>query len=214
MWGPAARELERRGRHAVVPSLVGSGGAPPADWHGCVEAVRDATRELPEPLVLVGHSGGGLLLPVIADAVSQPVRGLIFVDSGLPARAGETTFVPSAFGERFRSRAVEGILPPWSSWFGDEAMHELLPDAVLRNALVREMPRLPVAFLDQRIPSPAGWDQTPSAYLLLSEAYNEAAAEARARGWPVEEITGAQHLHIAVAPEAVADVLLRLELVL
>jgi hypothetical protein len=73
------------------------------------------------------------------------------------------------------------------------------------------MPRLPFTFLEQRIPSPTGWYRTPSAYLLLSGAYEEAAAEARERGWPVKEITGAQHLHIAVAPEEVADMLLRLE---
>ena len=50
----------------------------------------------------------------------------------------------------------------------------------------------------------------PCAYLLLSDAYREAAAEARDREWRVEEITGAQHLHIAVAPEAVTDALIRL----
>jgi pimeloyl-ACP methyl ester carboxylesterase len=195
----------------VVPSLLGSGGASPCDWRGCVEAVRHATRLLSEPLVLVGHSGGGLLLPVIADAVAQPVRGLIFVDSGIPARTGETAFIPSPFLDQFRPLVVDGILPPWSSWFGEDAMHELVPDAMLRSALLREMPRLPFAFLEQRIPSPTGWYRTPSAYLLLSDAYKEAAAEARERGWSVEVITEAQHLHIAVAPEAVADALLRLE---
>jgi hypothetical protein len=90
-------------------------------------------------------------------------------------------------------------------------MRELVPDAVLRDALLREVPQLPFAFLEQRIPSPTGWYLTPSAYLLLSDAYKEAAAEARERGWSVEVITEAQHLHIATAPEAVAEMLLRLE---
>jgi len=36
---------------------------------------------------------------------------------------------------------------------------------------------------------------------LIVDAYREAAAEARERGWRIEEITGAQHLHIAVAPK-------------
>ncbi len=124
--------------------------------------------------------------------------------------AGETAFVPSAVLDQFRSLVVDGVLPPWSSWFGEDAMRELVPDAVLRGALLEEMPRLPFAFLEQRIPSPAGWHRTPRAYLLLSDAYKEAAAEASARGWPVEVITDAQHLDVAVAPEAVADVLLRL----
>jgi hypothetical protein len=85
--------------------------------------------------------------------------------------------------------------------FGEEAMRDLVRDEALRTALVREMPSLPLAYLEQRIPSPAGWDRRPCAYLLLSDAYREAAAEARERGWRIEEITGAQHLHIAVAPK-------------
>ena len=161
--------------------------------------------------MLVGHSGGGLLLPVIADAVVQPVHALIFVDSGIPARTGETAFVPPALLDELRALAVDGILPPWSSWFGPEVMRELVPDAELRRALTQELPQLPIAFLEQRIPSPPGWDRAPCAYLLLSETYSASAVEARERGWPVEMITGAQHLHIAVAPESVTDALLRLE---
>lgn len=81
------------------------------------------------------------------------MRGLIFVDSGIPARAGDTAFVPPALLDQFRALADDGILPPWSSWFGEDAMRELVPDEVLRHALEREMPRLPLAFLEQRIPT-------------------------------------------------------------
>jgi pimeloyl-ACP methyl ester carboxylesterase len=181
----------------------------PADWHACVEAVEHAVRALANPVVLVGHSGGGLLLPAIADALALPVRGLIFVDSGIPARAGP--FAPPALLDQFRALAVGGMLPPWSSWFGEDAMRELVPDEALRQTLEQEMPRVPLACIEQRIPSPAGWDRRPCAYLLLSDAYRNAAAEARQRDWHVEEITGAQHLHLVVAAEAVTDALLRLE---
>jgi pimeloyl-ACP methyl ester carboxylesterase len=209
-WSPVARELERRGHRAVVPSLLAPAGAPPRDWRHDVEAARAAVRTLSEPIVLVGHSGGGLLLPVIADAVAAPISALIFVDSGVPARTGETPRVPPTFLDQLRTLAVDGMLPPWSSWFGEEAMRKLVADEALRAALAREMPSLPLAYLEQRIPSPAGWDRLPCAYLLLSDAYREAADEARERGWRVEEIAGAQHLHIAVAPEAVTDALIRL----
>src|SRR5438874_3437302 len=89
-WAPVAAELAKRGRRAVSPSLLGPGGAAPRDWRECVEAVRAGVAELSEPVVLVSHSGSGLLLPLIADALAQPVRGLIFVDSGLPAKEGQT----------------------------------------------------------------------------------------------------------------------------
>ncbi len=209
-WSPVARTLERRGHQAIVPSLLGPAGAPPGDWRQSVDTVRKAVRGLSEPIVLVGHSGGGLLLPAIADAIAPPVSRLIFVDSGIPARTGETPFVPPAFLDDLRALAVDGVLPPWTDWFGDDAMRELVPDADLLSSLAREMPSLPLAYLEQRIPGPAGWDRIPCAYLLLSDGYRQAAAEAKERGWRVEEITGAQHLHIAVAPEAVTDTLIRL----
>jgi pimeloyl-ACP methyl ester carboxylesterase len=209
-WSPVARVLERRGHRAVVPSLLEPAEAPPRDWRRCVEAVRAAVRTLSDPVVLVGHSGGGLLLPVIADAFAAPISGLIFVDSRVPASTGETPLVPLAFRDQLHTLAVDGMLPPWSSWFGEDAMRELVADEALRAALSREMRSVPLAYFEQRIPSPPGWDRLPCAYLLLSDAYREAAEEARERGWRVEEITGAQHLHIAVAPAAVTDALIRL----
>ncbi len=72
------------------------------------------------------------------------------------------------------------------------------------------MPSLRVGYLFERVPSPTGWDRLPCSYLLLSDSYSGAAAEARDRGWQVDHITGAQHLHIVVAPEEVTDALLRL----
>jgi pimeloyl-ACP methyl ester carboxylesterase len=209
-WSLVARELERQGHQAVVPSLLGPGGAAARDWQQCVAAARRAVRTLRDPIVLVGHSGGGLLLPVIADAVAPSIAALIFVDSGVPASTGETPAAPPAFLDDLRRLAVDRTLPPWSTWWGEDVMRELVPDEGLRAALVREMPSLPLAYFEQRIPSPVGWDRTPCSYLLLSVAYREAATEAREQGWPVEEIAGAQHLHIAVAPRTVADALIRL----
>jgi len=212
-WSAVARELERRGHQAVVPSLLGLGDAPPRRWRECVAAARLVVRTLSGPLVLAGHSRGGLLLPMIADAVAPPVSRLIFVDSRLPASTGETPAAPPPFLDHLRTLAVDGTLPPWSTWWGKDAMRELVPDERLCAALVREMPSLPLAYVEQPIPSPAGWDRTPCSYLLFSDAYRQAANQARERRWRVEEIAGAQHLHIAVAPGAVADALIRLSAV-
>lgn len=195
---------------AVVPSLLAAADAPPPQWQKCVEIVRAATRIVPSPVVLVGHSGGGLLLPAMASAVAPDVSRFIFVDSRLPATTGETSLARPQFFEQLRSLAVAGKLPPWSSWWGEDAMNELVPDEVARAALVRELPSLPLSYFEQTVPSPADWERVPSRYLLFSDAYREAAAEARDRGWRVEEIRGAQHLHTVVAPAAVTDALLRL----
>ncbi len=209
-WMPVARELERRGRQVVVPSLLGAATAPPPQWRYCIDAVRAATSTLSNQIVLVGHSGGGLLLPAIRGAVTTAVSRLIFVDSGVPASSGETPLVPPPLLAHLRTLAVDGTLPPWSAWWGDEAMRELVPDQAARAALERELPSLPLSYFEESVPSPAGWDRVPCAYLLLSDAYRDAASDARAREWRVEEITGAQHLHLVVAPATVADVLIQL----
>jgi hypothetical protein len=209
-WMPVARELERRGRQVVVPSLLGAAAEPPPRWRYCVDSVRAATNTLANQIVLVGHSGDGLLLPAITVAVTPAVSRLIFVDSGVPASSGETPLVPAPFLAHLRTLAVNGELPPWSSWWGEEAMRELVPDQAARAALERELPSLPLSYFEESVPSPAGWDRVPCAYLLLSDAYRDAASDARAREWRVEEIAGAQHLHLVVAPATVTDVLIQL----
>src|SRR6266542_462638 len=114
-WTLVAQELERRGVQAVVPSLLAASDAPPPQWQQCVEIVRAATTMVSSPIVLVGHSGGGLLLPAIASAVAPDVSRFIFVDSGLPATTGKTPFVPPQFVEQLGSLAVDGKLPTSSS---------------------------------------------------------------------------------------------------
>ena len=81
-WMAVARELERRGHAAVVPSLLGVADAPVPQWRHCLEAVRAAAEHLTEPLVLVAHSGAGLLLPEIARALTAETAAMIF-DSGI-----------------------------------------------------------------------------------------------------------------------------------
>jgi pimeloyl-ACP methyl ester carboxylesterase len=211
-WAAVARELERRERRVVVPSLLGVADASAPQWRHVPEAVRDAISKLANSVVLIGHSGGGLLLPVIADAVTAEVAALIFVDAFLPPLHGSTPLMPPALMDRLRPLARGGTLPPWSQWFGQDTMRELVPDEPARRSLEQEMPRLPLAYFQASVPMPGGWAQRPCAYLLLSpDTYGDSAARARAAGWPVADIPDAHHLSIVTNPLAVADHLLDLE---
>jgi pimeloyl-ACP methyl ester carboxylesterase len=211
-WLPVARELERRGRAAVVPTLLGVAEAPAPQWRHVPDAMRAATSHLQEPIVLVGHSGAGLLLPVIADSLNVEVAALVFVDSFLPPSAGSLVLGPPAFMDQLRAMATDRVLAPWSSWFGEDAMRELVPDERLRAALEAEMPHLPLSYFEASVPMPDGWTRRPCAYLLLSaDPYAQSAGEARALGWPVLEIHGVQHLATATDPIPVTEALLDLE---
>lgn len=166
---PVARALERRGRHVGVPSLLGVADAPRPQWRHCPEAVRAASEHIAEPLVLVGHSGAGPLLPAIADALPREVGALIFVEAFLPPTTGSAPLGPPPFMEQLRALASDSVPAPWSTWFGEEGVRGLVPDARLRGPLEQEMPRLPLAYFEASVPAPTGWDGRPCGYLLFSD---------------------------------------------
>ena len=211
-WQPVVRELGRHGRSVLVPSLLGVGSAGAPQWQYVCRTVRDRTAHITRPVILVGHSGAGLLLPTIADAVPCRVAATIFVDAFLPPRTGTVKLVPEQFLDQLRARARDGVLPPWPQWFAEDAMRNLIPDDEMRARLTEEMPRLPVSYFEGEPPVSAGWDRRPCAYLLLSEQpYAVAAADAEARGWPVTTVPDAKHLELVTDPETVTDAILDLE---
>jgi hypothetical protein len=209
-WEWVARDLDRRGRLAVVPSLPGVAARPAPSWREICEALAGSLQHAAR-VVLVGHSGAGILLPAIAESFSGEVAGMAFVDAFLPPASGAARLVPAMYMDEVTALASDGVLPPWSSWFGEEAMRDLVPDAARRAHVEHDMPRMPLSFVQTEVPIPPGWDRRPCAYLLLSEPYAPSAADARARGWPVCEIAGGKHLDPLRRPAAVATALLNLE---
>jgi hypothetical protein len=204
-WAPVAATLTASGVAAVVPSLLGVTDAAPPFWPGIARRVADAAAGLPAgvPLVVAAHSNAGYFVPVIVEALRAPVAGCMFVDGALPARTGPTRVVSSSLPDRLRAAATGGRLPPWTDWWPDADIARLIPDPGTRRAVVAEQPRLPLAYYQQEIPVPAGWDAAPCGYLWFSEHYAPRARDARERGWRVEHLPG-QHLHQLVDPEAVA----------
>ncbi|HEX9993423.1 MAG TPA: hypothetical protein VGB14_10890 [Acidimicrobiales bacterium] len=157
------------------------------------------------PLVLVGHSGAGLVLPVVAAALAaagRPVAATCFVDALLPADGRRPRDgAPPAFAALLTDLAVDGLLPPWADWFGADAVAAAVPDPVARAAVVDELVAVPTSYFDDPIPVPPDDPTGPCAY--LSFTYDDELAEARRRGWPTARLAGA-HLHTVVDPSAVA----------
>ena len=162
--------------------------------------------------MFVGHSGAGLLLPAIADAMTAKVAALVFVDAFLPPARGSTRLLPSELMLHLRAPARGGVLSPWSKWFGEEAMRELVPDEALRSSLEEEMTCLPLSYFEADVSVPEAWTRGRCAYLLFSAGtYGKSAARTRANGWAVREIPGAHHLLMVTEPVAVTVALLDLE---
>ncbi len=168
------------------------------------DAVRQARPA--GPVVLIGHSGAGSLLPAVAEAVGG-VDAAVFVDALLP-HPGRSWFdtAPRKLREQLRALAVGQRLPPWHRWFPPEAVAALLPDEDTRAQFIAELPEVPVAYFEELAPSADDWPPDRCGYMQLSEAYDREAGEAEQRGWlSVREPM--DHLAMLTRPDAVAALL-------
>ncbi|MFH5822677.1 hypothetical protein [Georgenia sp. AZ-5] len=203
-WAGVAAELAARGHRVVVPDLRVA-PAPPPWWPVAVESAAAPPAGTTE-VVLVPHSNAGLLTPAVTErreARGVRVRACVFVDAALPGPSGTAPLGAPQLMPLLRELAVDGWLPPWTGWWDAEDVARLLPDPAVRRAVTAEEPRLPLAYFEQRVPVPAGWDARPCAYLWFGGAYDDDAARAVARGWPARRLPGG-HLHALVDPAAVA----------
>ena len=80
-----AQALRSKGHQAIVPNLVAAAetGDPGLFARAAVEAADSV-----EPTVVVGHSGAGAALPLIAAGLSVKPYQLTFVDAGVPPCEG------------------------------------------------------------------------------------------------------------------------------
>jgi hypothetical protein len=114
--------------------------------------------------IIAGHSGAGFFLPLIC--VPRLAHTLVFVDAGFPSLSGTTT-AGGDFIVQLRSTAIDGILPRWSRWWGDDVMARLLPDPQRREEIESDLPDVPLAFYEAAITMPHNWATTPGGYVLL-----------------------------------------------
>ncbi len=117
-WEHLTPFLEQRGHQVVAPNLPGSGGdpAPPenADLDTYATRIAGVIDGLAGPVVLVGHSMGGIVSSQVAERRSHRLAAVVYVN-GLLFRAGET---------------LVGFL--------DEHAHLGVEDLVLKNMKVAE----------------------------------------------------------------------------
>ena len=198
--GPLAAELRSRGLDVALPDLrpaVDPAPGWPERW------VATAAGAGPADAVL-GYSGAGVTLPAVAVAVGA--RRVVWIDAVMPATSGET--VPDDdIRERVAALVRDGRIPDWTTWWGADALAGLVPDPSLRTTIEADGHDLPGNFYDVAVPVPETWPSDGARYVQLSAAYDDAAAEARRRGWPVVGEPAGAHLDIANHPSWIADLL-------
>lgn len=202
VWRRLGPFLEAAGHEVCTPDLRPGGAA--GWWAVAREAAVAAT---PRAEAVLAHSGAGVLAPVVIDALPA-ARAVVLIDAILPAAHGPTV-TSAAMRARIAELAVTGVLPPWTSWWGEAVLAGSVPDPEDRALLSAEAPSLPEAFYDVPVPVPAGWEPAVRGYLQLSAAYDEHAAGARRRGWATARLPG-QHLDLLRDPVPVARAVLAL----
>ncbi|MGP3977784.1 hypothetical protein ACTWQF_27955 [Streptomyces sp. 8N114] len=224
LWQPVADALRARGRTVSVPSLTGLFDGEGPYYPKLLDAVTgrlsaDSGRTSTLPVVLVGHSGVGPMLPALRARLTQghrPLRtviGTVYADAQWP-HPGQSWLeaAPSPLAEQLRELVENGSLPPWDAWFPEQVLIEEVPDPALRERFRAGIPRLPLAYFEEPAPDAApDPDHARTAYLRLSPGYEETAIRAEAIGHRVLRRTS-HHLSPLTDPESTADALEKLAL--
>ncbi|MBO8193436.1 hypothetical protein ITI46_17475 [Streptomyces oryzae] len=223
IWQPVADALRARGRTVSVPSLGGAFDGEGPYYPKLLDAVTSAPADGRDgapapPVILVGHSGAGPLLPALRARFTRQrppraVLGTVYADAQWP-HPGQSWLgaAPSQQAGQLRELAADGVLPPWDAWFPEQVLIEEVPDPVLRERFRSGIPRLPLAYFEEPAPdAPPDPDHARTAYLRLSSSYEETAIRAEAIGHRVLRRTS-HHLSPLTAPESTADALEKLAL--
>jgi pimeloyl-ACP methyl ester carboxylesterase len=132
-WGKLALLLERQGHRVLTPELpaTGADASDPAGvtlegWAGFVAGI--VTSEA-EPVILAGHSRGGIVISRTAELVPESVRRLVYI-SGYLLPAGGTV---AAFARKDTDSLVPPNMIPAAS-----GVTCRLRDSVIREALFGE----------------------------------------------------------------------------
>jgi len=172
-WYRVVPLLERRGHRVVTPELPAHGlDATPAaavslaDYAG---HVAEALRAAPEPVVLVGHSLGGMVISAAAELVPERVRCLAYVAAFLPGDGDslvrladgdtENQLTPHCTADPAAGLlhlAPAGLRPAFYADCADE-------DVALAARLARPEPLRPLA--EPVHLTPGRWGAIPRAYV-------------------------------------------------
>lgn len=197
-WEPFDQLASRLGHTVARPDLTraASGGAKQI----AAEAA-DAASRFEKPVAVLGHSGAGVVLPLIGELLSGIEPALVFVDAVVPPSIGLHR-TPQQLVEVLDRETIDGWLHPWLDWWPSHVIDELLPHPHDQEALRADMPRLRRSFYDLPIPMPDGWSDRPCGYVQTSAGYDADRSLAKARGWPTRLVDG-HHLSTYSEPPAV-----------
>jgi pimeloyl-ACP methyl ester carboxylesterase len=211
-WAGVAQRLHAAGHPIVAVPNPLRGIADDAAY------VSDVVRTIEGPVVLVGHSYGGMVITNVA-ADAGEIAALVYVAAFAP-EAGETAFELSA---RFPGSTLgDAVVPiPHADGSADliiahDKFHDQfcadLPADVAAFMAASQRPAAAAALQEASGPHPL-WRSTPSYFVIGAEDRNipaelQRSLAGRARAQDVTEIAGASHAVAVSQPDETARVIL------
>ena len=160
-WEALTPQLKAQGHAVIAPDLPGHGSDRTPAWRvtlgGFVQRVVEASRGASGPLILVGHSMGGLVITETAARNPGLAAGLVYVCAFVP-RPGERLIQLAMTDQASKTVAAmrRGLLTTGiRSERAAEVFYGRCPPAVAGSAVsrLRAEPMLPLL---QRVSQPAG----------------------------------------------------------
>ncbi|MFI0353251.1 alpha/beta fold hydrolase [Actinomadura sp. 9N407] len=212
-WNRVARRLRERGLDVLAVANPLRSVASDAAY------VRDVIDGLGRPVVLAGHSYGGMVISEAA-AGNPAVRALVYV-AGFAPEPGENAFLLSG---KFEGSTLGEALAAYPVSSGgnefriteDKFHHQFCADLDADEAALMAVTQRPVtekALTDGLTVNEPAWRTKPSWFVfgdrdlnIPAELMRFMAERASSRG--TREIAGASHAIAASQPDAVADVVI------
>jgi pimeloyl-ACP methyl ester carboxylesterase len=145
-WRPLLGALKSRGRAAYALDMPGAGAdrTDPTDvtLQDCARRVVEAARAFGRPIMLVGHSMGGMVITLAAELAPALFSELVYVTAIVPGH-GESALMITASGaapaEAVPALSADGRLldPPGAA---REIFYHDCPEALVADALTRLKP--------------------------------------------------------------------------
>ncbi|MGE4482062.1 alpha/beta fold hydrolase [Acidocella sp.] len=170
-WNNLTPRLEQAGHGVLTPDLadVPPGANPLPLW---ARQVATLARTAPEPVILVGHSRGGLVISEAAALAPGAVSQLVYLSAfllpagqsmqsaiSLPEAGGEPDYLRPARGRRL-AVAAEAVIPRF--------YHLAAPD-MAKSAAERLRPEPLGSFTAPSTVTPEGFGQIPRAYIECTQ---------------------------------------------
>lgn len=219
-WGAVTPLLEKQGHKVITPDLPGHGKdkTPPAKvtLDSYVKTVTDVLDSQGNPVILVGHSLGGIIISQAAENRPDKVRSLVYLCAFLLPSGG--SFMKATEGVK-GSMVLDNLVMAQDGTYvtiKEEVMHEAFAHDVPDNAFAQAKPMIvpePTAPLGTPISiTQEKWGRIPRYYVecLADKAIPPVVQKAMYTAIPVQKVFSMDTSHAPnfSAPQELAEHLL------